>query len=52
MDPSRAIAYMNLGDAYFRSGDKDKAKAAYKTYLELTPNGSGAGYAKQQLEKT
>lgn len=52
MDPSRAIAYMNLGDAYFRSGDKDKAKAAYKTYLELTPNGPGAGYAKQQLEKS
>ena len=52
MDPSRAIAYMNLGDAYFRSGDKDKARAAYKTYLELTPTGAGAGYAKQQLEKT
>jgi uncharacterized caspase-like protein/peptidoglycan/xylan/chitin deacetylase (PgdA/CDA1 family) len=52
MDPSRAIAYMNLGDAYFRAGDKEKAKAAYKTYLELTPNGAGAGYAKQQMEKT
>lgn len=52
MDPSRAIAYMNLGDAYFRAGDKAKARAAYKTYLELTPNGSGAGYARQQMEKT
>jgi len=52
MDPSRAIAYMNLGDAYFRAGDKAKAKGAYKTYLELSPNGSGAGYAKQQMEKT
>nr|WP_307742660.1 polysaccharide deacetylase family protein [Massilia varians] len=51
MDPSRAIAYMNLGDAYTRGGEKDKAKGAYKTYLELAPTGSGASYAKQQLEK-
>jgi uncharacterized caspase-like protein/peptidoglycan/xylan/chitin deacetylase (PgdA/CDA1 family) len=51
MDPSRAIAYMNLGDAYARAGSGDKAKGAYKTYLELAPGGSGAGYAKQQLEK-
>jgi peptidoglycan/xylan/chitin deacetylase (PgdA/CDA1 family)/uncharacterized caspase-like protein len=51
MDPSRAVAYMNLGDAYARAGDGGKAKAAYKTYLELAPNGSGAGYARQQMEK-
>jgi uncharacterized caspase-like protein/peptidoglycan/xylan/chitin deacetylase (PgdA/CDA1 family) len=51
MDPSRAIAYMNLGDAYARAGDGDKAKAAYKTYLELAPNGAGAGYARGQIEK-
>jgi len=51
MDPSRAIAYMNLGDAYARAGQGDKAKVAYKTYLELAPGGSGAGYARQQLEK-
>lgn len=51
MDPSRAIAYMNLGDAYSRGGEKEKAKGAYKTYLELAPGGSGSAYAKQQLEK-
>jgi uncharacterized caspase-like protein/peptidoglycan/xylan/chitin deacetylase (PgdA/CDA1 family) len=51
MDPSRAIAYMNLGDAYARGGQADKARAAYKTYLELAPNGGGAGYARQQIEK-
>ncbi|WP_371869751.1 polysaccharide deacetylase family protein [Telluria antibiotica] len=51
MDPSRAIAYMNLGDAYARAGAGDKAKAAYKTYLELAPNGAGAGYARGQIEK-
>lgn len=49
MDPSRAIAYLNLGDAYAKSGDGEKAKKAYGTYLELAPNGPGAGYAKQQL---
>jgi Flp pilus assembly protein TadD len=51
MDPSRAIAYMNLGDAYAHAGDGDKAKTAYRTYLELAPSGSGAGYARQQIEK-
>ncbi|WP_371868529.1 polysaccharide deacetylase family protein [Telluria aromaticivorans] len=51
MDPSRAIAYRNLGDAHARAGDKAKAKAAYKTYLELAPGGSGAGYAKEQMER-
>ncbi|MBS4096185.1 MAG: polysaccharide deacetylase family protein [Sulfuricella sp.] len=52
MDPSRAIAYLNLGDAHAKAGDADKAKGAYATYLELAPNGSGAAYAKQQLEKS
>jgi peptidoglycan/xylan/chitin deacetylase (PgdA/CDA1 family)/uncharacterized caspase-like protein len=51
MDPSRAIAYMNLGDAYARAGDGGKAKAAYKTYLELAPHGAGAGYARGQMER-
>lgn len=51
MDPSRAIAYLNLADAHGHAGDKDKARAAYKTYLELAPNASGAGYARQQLEQ-
>ncbi|MFM9433559.1 peptidoglycan/xylan/chitin deacetylase (PgdA/CDA1 family)/uncharacterized caspase-like protein [Janthinobacterium sp. CG_23.3] len=51
MDPSRAIAYLNLGDAHARAGDGVKAKGAYKTYLELAPNASAAGYARQQLDK-
>ncbi len=51
MDPSRAIAHLNLGDACSRSGESEKGKKAYRTYLELAPNGSGAAYAKQQLEK-
>lgn len=51
LDPSRAIAYRNLGDAHMQSGDKPKAKAAFETYLALAPTGSGAAYAKQQIEK-
>ncbi|MEN6585742.1 MAG: polysaccharide deacetylase family protein [Sulfuricella sp.] len=51
MDPSRAIAYLNLGDARARGSEGEKAKKAYQTYLELAPGGSGAGYARQQLEK-
>lgn len=51
MDPSRAIAYLNLGDATARARDAKRAQGAYKTYLELAPNGSGAAYARQQLEK-
>jgi hypothetical protein len=29
------VAYINLGDAYAKSGHADKAKKAFGTYLEL-----------------
>ncbi|MES2947280.1 MAG: polysaccharide deacetylase family protein [Pseudomonadota bacterium] len=51
IDPSRAVAYLNLGDAYAKAGGADKAKKAFGTYLELAPNGSGAAYARQQVDK-
>jgi peptidoglycan/xylan/chitin deacetylase (PgdA/CDA1 family)/uncharacterized caspase-like protein len=51
MDPSRAIAYLNLGDAYAKAGDGAKAKAAYKTYLELAPTASTAPAVRQKMEK-
>jgi tetratricopeptide (TPR) repeat protein len=51
MDPSRAVAYLNLGDAYAKAGEGEKAKKAYKTYLELAPGGPGAAYAKEQVGK-
>jgi uncharacterized caspase-like protein/peptidoglycan/xylan/chitin deacetylase (PgdA/CDA1 family) len=51
MDRSRAIAYLNLGDAYARGSQAGKAKEAYKTYLELAPNGPAAGYVKLELQK-
>lgn len=52
IDPSRAVAYLNLGDAYAKAGNTDKAKKAFSTYLELAPNGSGAPYARQQVDKS
>lgn len=48
---SRAVAYRNPGDAYARANQGDKAKAAFKTCLELAPSGSGADYARQQLQQ-
>lgn len=50
MDPSRAIAYLNLGDAYARAGDTAKARAAYKTYLELAPNAAMAPKVRAKME--
>ena len=32
--PKRTVAYINLGDAYWNSQNKEKAKDAYKIYLE------------------
>ena len=51
MDPSRAIAYLNLGDAYAKAGDAARAKAAYKTYLELAPTASTAPAVRQKMDK-
>jgi predicted RNA polymerase sigma factor len=39
------------GDASRRAGDKDKARNAYKTYLELAPTASAAAYARQQMQQ-
>jgi Tfp pilus assembly protein PilF len=49
MDPSRAVAYLNLGDAQVKNGDREKAKQAFKQYLELAPNGPGAAHARDQI---
>lgn len=47
-----AVAYLSLGDAHAKAGNADKAKKAFGTYLELAPSGPGAGYARQQVEKS
>lgn len=48
-DPSRAVAYLNLGDALRLSGQKEGAGKAYRTYLELAPNGPAAAQVRQHL---
>ncbi|MEO7105827.1 MAG: polysaccharide deacetylase family protein [Rhodoferax sp.] len=52
IDPSRAVAYLNLGDAYTKFGNTEQAKKAFSTYLALAPNGAGAPYARQQVDKS
>ena len=32
--PNRTVAYYNIGDAYWAIGEKEKAKKAYRTYIE------------------
>jgi len=49
LDPSRAIAYLNLGDAKLFIGDTHGAEAAFRTYLELAPNGAGTAHARDSL---
>jgi Tfp pilus assembly protein PilF len=49
MDPSRAVAYLNLGDARRLAGEDEKAREAYRMYLELAPRGPGAQEARRHL---
>ena len=37
IDPNNAVAWMRLGSAYFASGDKSDAAAAYRNSLSLDP---------------
>jgi predicted TPR repeat methyltransferase len=43
------VAYLNLGDAQFKAGDAKAAERAYRTYLELAPQGAGAAHVRKQL---
>ena len=49
-DPSRAVACVDLGEAYPQMGDTAKAKHAFQTYLELQPSGASAACAHTQLQ--
>jgi peptidoglycan/xylan/chitin deacetylase (PgdA/CDA1 family)/TolA-binding protein len=50
LDPNRAIAYINLGDAYEGLHKIPEAKQAFQKYLELSPNGKSANYARERLK--
>lgn len=38
LDPNRAIAYVNLGDAYVALNRKEDARRSYETCIKLAPN--------------
>ena len=45
----RAIAYLNLGDAYFELQRKPEAKDAYERFLDLAPNSKTAPAVREKL---
>ena len=47
--PRNAVIQYHLGMAYFKSGDKPRARAALKTALELDPAFAGADEARKVL---
>jgi len=49
-DPKRAVAYLNLGDAYAKLNRNVEARQAYAKYLELAPNSKAAPVVKKKLD--
>jgi tetratricopeptide (TPR) repeat protein len=49
-DPSRAIAYLNLGDAYAKLIRNEEARQAYTKYLDLAPDSKSAPEVKKKLD--
>jgi tetratricopeptide (TPR) repeat protein len=49
-DPKRAVAYLNLGDAYAKLKRNAKARQAYTKYLELAPDSKSAPKVKKKLD--
>jgi hypothetical protein len=50
VDANRAVAYMNLGDAYAKLNRNSDARQAYAKYLELAPNSKSAPDIKKKLD--
>ena len=51
LDARRAVAFLNLGDAYDKLGRGADAAKAYGHYLALLPAGPAAGTVKEKLAK-
>jgi len=49
LDPKRASAYLNLGDAYTKLNRTAEARQAYTQYLELAPNSKSALGVRRKL---
>jgi len=50
INPRRAVAYFNLGDAYTKLKREAEARQAYAKYLELAPNSKSAPKVKRKLD--
>ena len=50
LDSQRAIAYLNLGDAYGKLNRNAEARGAYRRYLELAPDSKSAADVKKKLD--
>lgn len=51
--PNRTVAYINLGDAYWGFGDKEKAKQAYITYIsQMKTSGKASKIPNIVLERS
>jgi len=49
VDPKRAVAWLNLGDAYFNLQKKAEAKDAYGKFLALAPNSKSAPDVREKM---
>ena len=50
IDPNRAVAYLNLGDAYAKLNNIAQARRAYEKYFELASDFKAAPEVKKKLE--
>jgi Tetratricopeptide repeat len=50
LDPKRAVAHLNLGDALAKLNRSAEAREAYNKYLELAPNSKAAPDVKRKLD--
>jgi cytochrome c-type biogenesis protein CcmH/NrfG len=49
--PGSPGAWDSLAEAYWRSGNVEKATELYNKVIELDPDGPTAGHARRMLEK-
>jgi hypothetical protein len=50
IDPSRSVAYLNLGDLYAKLNRNADARHAYAKFLELAPDSKAAPEVKKKLD--
>src|SRR5262249_40394054 len=51
LDEHRAVAYLNLGDAYLKLGKAKEAVQNYDKYVQLSPKAPGVDEVRQRAEE-